>query len=165
MSIDPKALEAARRIEKGFAAGMNYQEPMSMCDDALLVARALLAGEGAVPPKEWDGRSVGESAPHAAYCDLAMADAMIQIKDGDELVWSYDDALFDRALAANGWKVVPVDFPSPSPAVRDGKLREALETIGRRTDPGNRTFDEMIRDMGLANDLARAALRPQENKQ
>jgi hypothetical protein len=39
------------------------------------------------------------------------------------------------------------------------KLREALEEVNRLTSPGNRTFDEMIRDTGLACDIARAALR------
>jgi hypothetical protein len=34
----------------------------------------------------------------------------------------------------------------------------ALGTINRLTSPGNRTFDELMRDMGLACDIARAAL-------
>lgn len=37
-------------------------------------------------------------------------------------------------------------------------MREALESINRITSAGNRTLDEMIRDMGYANDRARAAL-------
>lgn len=40
----------------------------------------------------------------------------------------------------------------------DRTLREALERINRLTSAGGRTFDEMIRDMGYANDCARAAL-------
>ena len=59
-------------------------------------------------PKEWDGRSVGESAPHAAYCDLALQDAQVQESDKGELIWSYDDALFDKSLAGNGYEIVPV---------------------------------------------------------
>ena len=35
---------------------------------------------------------------------------------------------------------------------------EALERINRTTSAGNRTLDEMIRDMGWANDTARATL-------
>lgn len=38
------------------------------------------------------------------------------------------------------------------------RLRAALEGIQRILAPGNRTFDEMIRDVGRADDLARAAL-------
>ena len=35
---------------------------------------------------------------------------------------------------------------------------EALESINRILSPGNRTLDEMLRDMGYATDVARAAL-------
>lgn len=37
-------------------------------------------------------------------------------------------------------------------------LVEALEAINRLTSPGNRTFDAMMTDMGLACDIARAVL-------
>jgi hypothetical protein len=43
-------------------------------------------------------------------------------------------------------------------ADRIGRLEGALEGIARLTAPGNRTFDEVIRDMGLACDRARWAL-------
>lgn len=62
-------------------------------------------------PKEWDGRSIGESAPHAAYCDVALQDAQIEITDKGERIWSYDDALFDKSLAGNGYKIVRIDTP------------------------------------------------------
>lgn len=40
------------------------------------------------------------------------------------------------------------------------RLREKLGVIQRITAAGTRTLDEMIRDMGYANDCARAALSP-----
>lgn len=40
-----------------------------------------------------------------------------------------------------------------------GRLRELLKSIERTTAPGSRTLDDLIRDMGFANDLARTALK------
>ena len=69
-------------------------------------------------PKEWNGRSIGESAPHAAYCDIAMQDAMVEITDKGERLWSYNDELFDKSLAGNGYTIVRIDdapdLPAPS---------------------------------------------------
>ena len=68
----------------------------------------LLTAVEAREVKEWDGRSVGESSPHAAYCDIALQDAQVQNSDKGELIWSYSDELFDKSLAANGYKIVPI---------------------------------------------------------
>lgn len=108
MSIDPKALEAARRIEKGFAAGMNYQEPMSMCDDALIVARALLAGEGPVPSldarlAQWEDAEDGRHAARTeANASPAVRDALLRLADVADLAairWN-DPALKSAAEQA-----------------------------------------------------------------
>ena len=42
------------------------------------------------------------------------------------------------------------------------RLRGKLATISLITSPGNRTLDEMMRDMGMACDMARAALAQKE---
>lgn len=48
---------------------------------------------------------------------------------------------------------------SPALQAEVERLREGLETINRLTYPGNRTLDEMMRDMGLACDIARSLLK------
>lgn len=42
------------------------------------------------------------------------------------------------------------------------RLRSALASVNRILSPGNRTFDEFIRDMDYACDIARAALNQKE---
>ena len=45
---------------------------------------------------------------HAAYCDIALQDAQVEVEDNGEKIWLYDDTLFDKSLAGNGFKIVPV---------------------------------------------------------
>ena len=42
---------------------------------------------------------------------------------------------------------------------RVARLEAALNAINRMTSAGNRTLDELCRDMSYANDCARAALK------
>lgn len=62
------------------------------------------------------------------------------------------------AITAAGWTLAPPG----SRVVQEGDLdaaTEHLRSINRLLSPGNRTFDELIRDAGLACDLSRSALR------
>lgn len=43
------------------------------------------------------------------------------------------------------------------------RMRTALNTIARRLAPSTRTFDQMMRDMTLSCDIARAALAPEQD--
>ena len=63
---------------------------------------------------------------------------------------------------ADSTEILPINWPSGQDAVIVAiaylAARKALEAINKYTSPGNRTLDEMIRDMGYACDIARAAL-------
>ena len=86
--------------------------PMDLLDDAICELRRLRAASPSEVRKH-DGRNIADSAPHAAYCDIALQDAQIEVVDNGERLWMYDDALFDKSLAGNGYKVVPVgELPS-----------------------------------------------------
>lgn len=97
------------------------QLPMESKRDDILAMVAEIQRRRALPsraePREHDGRNIAEAAPHAAYCDIAMQDAQIEVMDNGERIWMYDDALFDKSLAGNGWKVVPVAEPSRAEVV------------------------------------------------
>lgn len=66
-----------------------------------------------------DRRSADQTSPHAAYCDVALQDALIEADDAGERIWIYDDELFDASLAANGYRIVPL-APPPRAAEADG---------------------------------------------
>lgn len=57
-------------------------------------------------------------------------------------------------MTINGHAYVPE--ASVNPDIR--RVTELLEAINRRTSPGSRNFDELLKDMDLACDYARTAL-------
>lgn len=126
---DVKSLEVALGLRKQYYVNCDKctaDGPLHDQREEAIAAWNCRALPAPSQPKEWDGRSIGESAPHAAYCDIAIQDAQVEITDKGERIWSYDDALFDRSLAGNGYKIVRiVDHSLPAPSERD--IAEAIK--------------------------------------
>lgn len=62
--------------------------------------------------EDWDGRSIGESNPLSGACDIALQDALCQVDDRGERIWSYDDVKLQKSLAAQGYAISTITDPS-----------------------------------------------------
>ena len=132
--------------------------PMELLDDAICELRRLRAASPSEVRKH-DGRNIADSAPHAAYCDIALQDAQIEVMDNGERLWTYDDALFDKSLAANGYKVVPVGELPGAEVMEAARELIAVNEAHPYSDLYNRYRQVTGRQIeGVALEMAKALL-------
>jgi hypothetical protein len=104
-----------------------------------------MAASASVPMDLWD--------LHSNAC-LAAADAIETLTKECADRAAVADQLQGRALAA--------EAQVSSLTAENERLKGMMEAIGRKArSNGNRTFDDVIRDMGEIDDLCRAALPPE----